>query len=52
MTDILNHNKDIILHINIKNEDILHDIDTIADMIIFHVKVRENAKLMSQTWEM
>ena len=28
------------------------DVDELADMIIYHAKVRENAKIMSGTWEM
>ena len=45
-------NKDIILHINIKDEDILRDINVIADLIIFHAKIRANAEIMSQVWDM
>ncbi len=30
----------------------LHTADELADMIIFHANVRENAKVMSETWEM
>lgn len=30
----------------------LHDVDELADMIIYHANVRENAKIMSGTWEM
>ena len=30
----------------------LQDVDELADMIIYHASVRENAKIMSQTWEM
>jgi len=30
----------------------LKDIDELADLIIFHAKVRENAEIMSETWEM
>lgn len=30
----------------------LKDIDELADLIIFHAKVRENAKIMSKPWEM
>ena len=30
----------------------LQDVDELADMIIYHANVRENAKIMSQTWEM
>lgn len=30
----------------------LKDIDELADLIIFHAKVRENAKIMSEPWEM
>lgn len=30
----------------------LHTADKLADMIIFHAKVRDNAKIMSETWEM
>lgn len=30
----------------------LKDIDELADLIIFHVKVRENAEIMSELWEM
>lgn len=28
------------------------DIDELADLIVFHAKVRENAKIMSKPWEM
>ena len=30
----------------------LHTVDKLADMIIFHANVRENVKVMSETWEM
>lgn len=30
----------------------LHTADELADLIIFHANVRENAKVMSETWEM
>lgn len=30
----------------------LKDIDELADLIIFHAKVRENAEIMSKPWEM
>ena len=30
----------------------LQTIDELADMIIFHADVKENAKEMSKTWEM
>lgn len=30
----------------------LHTADKLADMIIFHANVRENVKVMSETWEM
>lgn len=30
----------------------LRSADKLADMIIFHANVRENAKVMSETWEM
>lgn len=30
----------------------LHTVDELADMIIFHANVRDNAELMSETWEM
>ena len=33
-------------------KEALQDVDELADMIIYHAKVRENAKIMSQTWEM
>lgn len=33
-------------------EQVLKDIDELADLIIFHAKVRENAKIMSEPWEM
>lgn len=33
-------------------EQVLKDIDELADLIIFHAKVRENAEIMSETWEM
>lgn len=33
-------------------EQVLKDIDELADLIIFHDKVRENAKIMSEPWEM
>ena len=29
----------------------LKDIDELADLIVFHAKVRENAKIMSKPWE-
>ena len=32
-------------------EQALKDIDELADLIIFHAKVRENAKIMSEPWE-
>ena len=32
--------------------DALRTADELADMIIFHANVRENAKEMSETWEM
>ena len=32
--------------------DALRIADELADMIIFHANVRENAKTMSETWEM
>ena len=33
-------------------EQVLKDIDELADLIIFHDKVRENAKITSEPWEM
>ena len=30
----------------------LHTVDELADMIIYHANVRENAQAMSETWEM
>ena len=30
----------------------LHTVDELADMIIYHANVRENARAMSETWEM
>ncbi len=33
-------------------EQVLKDIDELADLIIFHAKVRENAEIMSEPWEM
>lgn len=30
----------------------LKDIDELADLIVFHAKVRENAEIMSESWEM
>ena len=30
----------------------LRTVDKLADMIIFHANVRENAKVMSEKWEM
>lgn len=30
----------------------LNIVDELADMIIYHANVRENAKIMSKTWEM
>ncbi len=33
-------------------EQVLKDIDELADLIVFHAKVRENAKIMSKPWEM
>ena len=33
-------------------EQVLKDIDELADLIIFHARVRENAKIMSEPWEM
>jgi len=30
----------------------LHTVDELADMIIYHANVRDNAKVMSETWEM
>ena len=30
----------------------LNTVDELADMIIYHANVRENAKIMSKTWEM
>lgn len=30
----------------------LKDVDELADLIVFHAKVRENAKIMSEPWEM
>ena len=33
-------------------EQVLKDIDELVDLNIFHAKVRENAKIMSEPWEM
>ena len=33
-------------------EQVLKDIDELANLIIFHAKVRENAEIMSEPWEM
>ena len=33
-------------------EQVLKDVDELADLIIFHARVRENAKIMSEPWEM
>lgn len=33
-------------------KEALHTVDTLADMIIYHANVRDNAQLMSETWEM
>ena len=33
-------------------KEALQDVDELADMIIYHANVRENAKIMSGTWEM
>lgn len=33
-------------------KEALHTADKLADMIIFHAAVRENVKVMSETWEM
>ncbi|MDO4208000.1 MAG: helix-turn-helix transcriptional regulator [Lachnospiraceae bacterium] len=30
----------------------LRTVDELADMIIYHANVRENSKIMSETWEM
>jgi len=30
----------------------LKDVDELADLIIFHAKVRKNAEIMSEPWEM
>lgn len=35
-----------------ETKQVLKDIDELADLIIFHAKVRENAKIMSEPWEM
>ncbi len=32
--------------------DALHTVDELADMIIYHANVRDNAKVVSETWEM
>ncbi len=32
-------------------EQVFKDIDELADLIIFHAKVRENAEIMSEPWE-
>lgn len=32
--------------------DALRTLNELADMIIYHANVRENAKIMSETWEM
>ena len=31
---------------------VLKDIDELANLIVFHAKVRENAEIMSEPWEM
>lgn len=33
-------------------KDALRTVDELADMIVFHANVRENAAIMSETWEM
>lgn len=33
-------------------EQVFKDIDELADLIIFHAKVRENAEIISEPWEM
>ena len=33
-------------------EQVFKDINELADLIIFHAKVRENAEIMSEPWEM
>lgn len=33
-------------------KQVFKDIDELADLIIFHAKVRENAEIMSEPWEM
>lgn len=33
-------------------EQVFKDINKLADLIIFHAKVRENAEIMSEPWEM
>ena len=33
-------------------EQVFKDIDELANLIIFHAKVRENAEIMSEPWEM
>ena len=43
------------IHINAMTrelEQVLKDIDELADLIVFHAKVRENAEIMSEPWEM
>ena len=35
-----------------EDKEALRTADELADMIIFHANVRENAKAMSETWEM
>ena len=32
-------------------KEAIRDLDVIADLIIFHAMIRENAKKMSQVWE-
>ena len=33
-------------------EQVFKDINELIDLIIFHAKVRENAEIMSEPWEM
>lgn len=48
-------NKLLSMHVNAiaqEREQVFKDINKLADLIIFHAKVRENAEIMSEPWEM
>ena len=62
-TDDLMKSSDIIYNMNVMKafmgkvgsedaREALRTADELADMIIFHANVRENARVMSETWEM